>query len=53
MTACNDENGQWKTTQQPTNKGISKSRWWWAATTATLRHNGNATATVMDGNGQQ
>ena len=52
MTACDDEIGWRKTTHQPTNKGISKSRQWWAAMTAMLRHDGNTMATMMDGNGQ-
>ncbi len=38
--------------QQPTNKGISKIGRWWAATTATLRRNGDATAIMMDGDGR-
>ncbi len=52
MTACVDESRRWKTTQQLTNEGISKSRRWWTAMMATLRRNGNATATMMDGDGQ-
>ena len=52
MIACNDKSGRQKTTQQPTNKGISKSGRWWAAMTATIRCNGDATATMMDGNGR-
>ena len=38
--------------QQPTNKEISKSRQWWAATMVTLRRDDDATATMMDGDGQ-
>jgi hypothetical protein len=53
MTACDDESRRRKTTQQPTNEGISKSGQWWAATVVMLRHDGNATATVMDGNGRE
>ncbi len=52
MTACDDKSGRWKTTQQPTNKGISESRQWWVVTTATLRRDSNATATMMDGDGR-
>ena len=52
MTACDDESGWWKTTQQPISEGISKSGRWWAATVAMLRHDGNATATVIDGDGR-
>jgi hypothetical protein len=52
MTAGNDKRKRRITTQQPTNEGISKSGRWWAATTATLQLNGNATATMMGGDGR-
>ena len=38
MTACDDESGWRKTTQQPTNEGISKSGRWWVG------NDGDATA---------
>ena len=51
MTAWDDKSGRRKTMQQPTNKGISKSGRWWAATTATERRNDNTMVTMMDGDG--
>jgi hypothetical protein len=52
MTACDDKSRRWTTRQQSTNEGISKSGWWWTAMMATLRRNSDATATMMDGDGQ-
>ncbi len=52
MKACDGESIRWKTTQQPTNKEISKSGRWWTAMMATLRRNGDATATMMDSDGR-
>ncbi len=52
MTACKDESGRQKTMQQSTNEGISKSERWWVAMTATLRRDGDATVTMMDGDGR-